>query len=152
MASPLEISFDPARLDFDRTAELVGGSYWGTTRTPESSRRAFDNSFCAIGLVDGQQVAFARVITDRAVFAYLLDVIVWPEHRGKGYGKRLVEALLDHPELAGVGHWCLTTMDAQGLYERYGFERSTDGRYMRLTRPSTPRVDIDAGLRPSTGR
>jgi ribosomal protein S18 acetylase RimI-like enzyme len=130
----IEISFDLSRIDFEKTAAFVGESYWGVTRAVEQSRRAFENSLCAGAYLDGVQVAFARAVTDYAVFAYLADVIVWPEHRGRGIGQQLVRAFLDHPELAQVGHFCLTTVDAQGLYEKFGFVPSTDGRYMRLDR------------------
>ncbi|MDX8522293.1 GNAT family N-acetyltransferase [Mesorhizobium dulcispinae] len=71
-------------------------------------------------------------MTDYTVFAYLADVIIWPEHRGQGIGKQLVQALIDHPEVKTVSHWSLSTSDAHGLYEKFGFE--TDGRYMRPER------------------
>ena len=98
----MEISHDLARLDFQATSDLLKASYWGGQRTDEVNRRAFENSVCAIALIDGRQVGFARASGDRAVFARISDVIVWPEHRGKGVGKALVEALLDHPELRSV--------------------------------------------------
>ena len=129
-----EVSFDLARIDFRATSDLIMVSYWGGTRTDATNESAFGNSLCGAVFLEGKQVAFARVVTDRAVFAYFSDVIVWPEHRGKGIGPMLVQAFLDHPELAGVGHWSLTTSDAHGLYERFGFRASTDGRYMRLDR------------------
>jgi GNAT superfamily N-acetyltransferase len=109
-------------------------SYWGGARTDALNRRAFENSLCGAVFHEGNQVAFARVITDYAVFAYFSDVMVWPEQRGKGIGPILVQAFLDHPELASVCHWSLTTSDAHGLYEKFGFHPSTDGRYMRLDR------------------
>ena len=132
-----EVSFDLARIDFRATSDLVMASYWGGARTDATNERAFGNSLCAAVFLEGKQVAFGRVVTDRAVFAYLCDVIVWPEQRGKGIGPMLVKAFLDHPELAGVSHWSLTTDDAHGLYERFGFQASTNGRYMRLDRPRT---------------
>jgi len=82
--------------------------------------------------LDGKQVGFGRATTDRALFAYLSDIIVWPEHRGAGIGKKLVEALIGHPDLATVVHFSLSTDDAQGLYAKFGFVQ--DGRYMRLER------------------
>lgn len=130
----LEISFDLSRIDFRKTSDLIMASYWGAARTEEMNARAFVNSICAAAYADGRQVAFGRAVTDYCVFAYLADVIVWPGYRGRGIGKRLVEALLDHPELAGVGHWCLTTADAQDLYARFGFKPAPDGRYMRRDR------------------
>jgi len=132
----LEISFDPSRLDFQATSKLLKATYWGDTRTDEINRRAFENSVCAIALIDGRrQVGFARASGDRAVYARISDVIVWPEHRGKGIGKALVQALLDHPDLRSVGTWMLNTSDAHGLYARFGFRPSTDGNEMRFDRP-----------------
>jgi GNAT superfamily N-acetyltransferase len=131
----MEISHDLARLDFQATSDLLKASYWGGQRTDEVNRRAFENSVCAIALIDGRQVGFARASGDRAVFARISDVIVWPEHRGKGIGKALVEALLDHPELRSVSAWMLNTSDAHGLYARFGFKPTTDGNEMRLDRP-----------------
>ncbi len=131
----LEISFDPSRLDFQVTSGLLKASYWGRQRTDEINRRAFANSVCAIALIDGRQVGFARASGDRAVFARISDVIVWPEHRGKGIGRALVQALLDHPELNSVSTWMLNTSDAHGLYAGFGFRPVTDGNEMRFDRP-----------------
>jgi GNAT superfamily N-acetyltransferase len=128
------ISHVLADLDFEATSRLLRESYWGGKRTDEINRRAFENSVCAIALIDGRQVGFARVSGDRAVFARLSDVIVWPDHRGEGIGKALVAALLDHPDLTTVSTWMLNTGDAHGLYERFGFRRVTDGNEMRLDR------------------
>lgn len=130
----MEISHDLSRLDFRATSDLLKASYWGGQRTDEVNRRAFANSICAIALVDGRQAGFARASGDRAVFARISDVVVWPEHRGKGIGKALVEALLDHPELRTVPTFMLNTADAHGLYARYGFRPVVDGNEMRLDR------------------
>jgi GNAT superfamily N-acetyltransferase len=130
----MEISHDLARLDFAATSDLLKASYWGRRRTDEINRRAFENSVCAIALVDGRQVGFARASGDRAVFARISDVVVWPEHRGQGIGKALVQALLDHPDLQSVSTWMLNTADAHGLYSRFGFRPVTDGNEMRLDR------------------
>ncbi|HEY6630802.1 MAG TPA: GNAT family N-acetyltransferase [Rhizobiaceae bacterium] len=130
----MEISHDLARLDFQATSDLLKASYWGSQRTDEINRRAFDNSICAIALIDGRQVGFARASGDRAVYARISDVIVWPEHRGKGIGKALVEALLDHPDLRSIGTIMLNTSDAHGLYARFGFKPTTEGNEMRLER------------------
>jgi GNAT superfamily N-acetyltransferase len=131
----VEISFDPSRIVFAETSDLIRHSYWGRARTDEVNRRAFANSVCAIALIGGRQVGFARACGDRAVFARISDVIVWPEHRGKGIGKALVQALLDHPELSSVSTWMLNTSDAHDLYARFGFRPVTDGNEMRLDRP-----------------
>lgn len=130
----MRITSDLDCLDFETTHALLKATYWGSQRTPELDRRAFGHSICAIALDDGLQVGFARAHGDQTLFARISDVIVWPGHRGKGIGKALVEALLDHPELRTVQTWMLNTADAQGLYERYGFRPCTDGHEMRLDR------------------
>jgi GNAT superfamily N-acetyltransferase len=130
----IEISFDPSRIAFAETSTMIRQSYWGQTRTDEINRRAFANSVCAVALIDGRQVGFARASGDCAVFARISDVIVWPEHRGKGVGKALVEALLQHPKLRSVSTWMLNTSDAHSLYTRFGFRPVTDGNEMRLDR------------------
>ncbi|MER8864537.1 GNAT family N-acetyltransferase [Mesorhizobium sp. M0751] len=129
-----EISFDLSRIDFRATSDILKESYWGSGRSDELHRRAFSNSLCVGAYVAGNQVGFGRAISDRAVFAYLADVIVWPEHRGQGIGTRLVQALIDHPDCKTVTHWSLSTNDAHSIYEKLGFRPSTDGRYMRLDR------------------
>jgi GNAT superfamily N-acetyltransferase len=131
----LEISFDLSLIDFQTTSDLLKASYWGRQRSDEINRRAFENSVCAIALIDGGQVGFARASGDRTVFARISDVIVWPEHRGKGIGKALVQALLDHPELQSVSTWMLNTSDAHSLYARFGFRPAADGNEMRLDLP-----------------
>ncbi|WP_442583488.1 GNAT family N-acetyltransferase [Mesorhizobium sp. ASY16-5R] len=130
----MEITHDPAQLDFAATSALLKATYWGGERTDEVNRRAFANSVCAVALIDGQQVGFARASGDRAVFARISDVIVWPEHRGKGVGKALLRALLDHPEFSSVSTWMLNTSDAHKLYAQFGFRPITDGNEMRLDR------------------
>lgn len=135
----VEISFDRSLIDFDKTSEVLRASYWGDGRSDEGHRRAFENSLCVAAFVGGEQVGFARVITDYTYFAYMSDVMVWPEHRGLGVGKKLVQALLDHPGLATVSGWSLRTSDAHDLYRKFGFEVSNDGLYMRLSRqPAAP--------------
>lgn len=129
-----EISFDMSRIDFRATSDLLMASYWGARRSDEMHRRAFANSLCAGAYSEGKQVGFGRAITDRTVFAYLADIIIWPGYRGQGIGSRLVQALIDHPDVGTVLHWSLSTSDAHGVYEKLGFRASTDGRYMRLDR------------------
>ena len=133
----VEISFDPARIDFERTSSLIRQSYWGGQRTDAMDRRAFANSVCAIALIGGEQVGFARASGDRTCFARISDIMVWPGFRGRGIGKMLVEALLGHEELSTVTVWTLNTGDAHRLYERYGFKPCVDGHEMRLDRPAS---------------
>jgi len=84
-------------------------------------QRAVANSLCFGGFLNGSQIAFARVVTDKATFANLLDVFVLPEHRRNGYSKQLIEAILSHPDLQGLRRFTLATADCHGLYARYGF-------------------------------
>lgn len=134
MPNALEITSDLSALDFETTSALLKASYWGGERTDELHRLAFANSVCVIALIAGKQVGFARASGDRALFARISDVIVWPDHRGKGIGKALVRALLDHPELAGVNHWSLATSDAHDLYAQFGFRSIDSDKEMRLDR------------------
>jgi GNAT superfamily N-acetyltransferase len=128
-----EISTDRARLDIDLIHRFLSEeSYWAKGRERAITERAIENSIPFGVYLDGRQVGFARAVTDRATFAWLADVFVLPEHRGHGLGKRLVEAVLGHPELAGMKRWLLGTLDAHDLYRRYGFEDVGDpgGRFM----------------------
>lgn len=84
-------------------------------------QRSIDNSLCFGGFIGEDQVAFARVISDYATFANLVDVFVLPEHRKKGYSKTLMNAVLAHPRLQGLRRFTLATGDAHGLYAQYGF-------------------------------
>lgn len=84
-------------------------------------KRSIDHSLCFSGLLHNRQIAFARVITDRTTFANLVDVFVLPPYRGQGYGKRLIQAVLSHPDLQGLRRFTLATSDAHSLYARFGF-------------------------------
>jgi GNAT superfamily N-acetyltransferase len=117
-----EISTDQARLDLDVIHRYLASSYWASGRTREVIERSIRHSLCFGAYTDGGQVAFARVITDRAVFGYLADVFVVPEYRGRGISKVLVGHIVEHPDLAGLSVFMLRTRDAQGLYARFGFE------------------------------
>lgn len=97
-------------------------SYWARRVSRDLMVKSLDNSLCFGGFVDGRQVAFARVVTDKATFAYLCDVFVLDSHQGKGYSKRLMEAVLAHPDLQGLRRFYLGTLDAHSLYARFGFK------------------------------
>ena len=84
-------------------------------------RRSLDHSLCFGGYLGDEQVAFARVVTDRATFANLVDVFVLPAHRGRGYSVELMAAVMAHPDLQGLRRFTLSTGDAHGLYARHGF-------------------------------
>nr|WP_246401712.1 GNAT family N-acetyltransferase [Jiangella mangrovi] len=97
-------------------------AYWSKHRSRETTERAVARSF-GVGLYarDGEQVGFARVVGDATTFAWLADVFVLPEHRGQGLARILVNAVLEHPDHAGVERWMLATLDAHGVYEPLGF-------------------------------
>ncbi len=117
------ISDDTNRVDLDVVEALLRTSYWAADRPRAVMAAGIGNSTCFVLLHDNQQVGFARVISDRATFAWIADVIIAPAHRGRGLGKWLMECVLAHPCTAGVRAQVLATRDAHGLYERYGFER-----------------------------
>jgi GNAT superfamily N-acetyltransferase len=122
---PYLVSDERARLDLARIHAFLTSSYWAPGIPREIVARSIDHSL-PFGLYRGdggreRQVGFARVITDRATFAYLSDVFVVDEERGKGLGKFLLECVHAHPELQGLRRWLLVTRDAQGLYERLGW-------------------------------
>jgi len=116
-----EITFEKSRLDVRAIHAFLAETYWSPGIPVEVVRRAVENSLCIGALVEGDLAGFARVVTDRATFAYLADVFVLPEHRGNGLSRRLVEGLLAHPDLAGLRRVLLVTRDAHGLYAKLGF-------------------------------
>ena len=119
----LEISNDKGRLDVPLIHRFLSEeAYWSRGIPLSTVQRAINHSLCFGGYVDGQQVAFARVITDKATFGYLADVFVLPAHRGRGYGKALMQTLLAHPELQGLRRLMLATSDAHALYAGFGFQ------------------------------
>jgi len=116
------LSTDSARVDFEYVHSFLSKeSYWAKSITKQRLRRGIENSLCFSAFYEGKQVAFARVVTDYAVFAYLCDVFVDPAHRDRGVGKWLVRSIVSHPELQELRRWVLGTRDAHGLYAQNGF-------------------------------
>lgn len=117
------IDTDKTRLQTDAIYKFLSeDSYWATKRTLEQTLTAIENSICFGIYHENRQIGFARVVSDRATFAYLGDVYVIEEFRGRGLSKWLMETIIAHPELQGLRRWVLATRDAHGLYEKYGFE------------------------------
>lgn len=132
------ISTEKSRLDTDAIHKfLVEESYWAKNRSREQTETAIENSIC-FGLYQGErQIGFARVVSDLATFAYIGDVYVLDEFRGRGLSKWLMETMIGHPELQGLRRWILATRDAHGLYEKYGFhELVHPERWMELPAPN----------------
>jgi GNAT superfamily N-acetyltransferase len=121
-----EISSDRSRIDVALVARYLSAeSYWAEGIPAAVVRRSIENSVCFAAYRGAEQVAFARVITDYATFAYIADVFVLDAHRGAGLGRRLMEAIMRHEALQGLRRWMLVTRDAHGLYEKFGFTRTT---------------------------
>ncbi len=134
--SDYEITLDPARFDLAAAHAFLSSSYWARDIPVAVLRKAIENSLCVAAFDGARQVGFARVVTDRATFAYLADVYVLEDHRGRGLSRRLVAALLGHPELQGLRRLMLVTRDAHGLYEKFGFTAlAHPERVMELHRP-----------------
>jgi GNAT superfamily N-acetyltransferase len=122
------ISTDRERLDVGAIHGFLSEeAYWSPGVGRETVERAIDGSLC-FGLYapDGSQAGFARAVTDGATFAWLADVFVLSEHRGRGLGVWLVESLLSHSRLRDVRRVLLATADAHELYERFGFATLED--------------------------
>ena len=139
--SAVTISFDLARLDRDRVhVWLSREAYWSLGLPRAVFDRAVENSLVASAFVAGEQVGFARVVTDHATFAWLCDVFVASSMRGRGIASRLIAAILDHAELQGLRRWALRTRDAHALYRRYGFvELAEPQRSMERHNPDADR-------------
>ncbi len=120
--SGFRLSFDPAELRLDVIHGFLAASYWSPGIPRETVARAIANSLCVGAYAGGAQVGFARVVTDRASFAYLADVFVLEAHRGKGIARAMTRALHDHPELQGLRRWLLATRDAHPLYAGLGWQ------------------------------
>ncbi|MGF7219207.1 GNAT superfamily N-acetyltransferase [Spirosoma lacussanchae] len=122
MITDYTISTDKSRLNVPLIREFLSQqSYWAKNIPFDIVERSIANSLCFGVYQHEQQVGFARVITDQATFAYLSDVFILSEHRGKGLSKWLVQTISDWPELQGLRRWMLATRDAHSLYEQFGF-------------------------------
>ncbi|QJW92045.1 GNAT family N-acetyltransferase [Spirosoma taeanense] len=116
------VSTDKTRLDVALIHRFLSTeSYWALNIPIELVERAIRNSLCFGVYLDVEQVGFARVITDEATFAYLADVFIVAEHRGRGLSKLLMQTISDYPALQGLRRWVLATRDAHSLYEQFGF-------------------------------
>lgn len=125
------ISTDRARIDLDVVHGFLAGSYWAEGIPREVVRRSIEHSLCFGLYHGGLQIGFARVITDRATFAYLGDVFVLEAFRGRGLARWLLEVVQSHPELQGLRRWVLLTRDAHALYRQAGWSSlAAPDRYM----------------------
>lgn len=125
------LSTDRARIDHAAVLEMLHRSHWGGQVTADILARSIANSLCVGVYHEDRQLAFARAVTDLSTFAYLTDVIVAEDARGRGIGTWMIEEILAHPDLQGLRRVALLTRDAQPLYERFGFStRVATSTYM----------------------
>lgn len=124
-----EINDDKSMISLDRVYELLSKTYWAGARSKDKIERSINNSICYGVYYKGEQVGFARVVTDFATMYWLCDVVIDEDHRGEGIGKRLAETIINSNQLKGLlGILC--TKDAHGLYEKYGFKKEAEA-FMR---------------------
>jgi N-acetylglutamate synthase-like GNAT family acetyltransferase len=118
----LYYSTQQSDMDLDCIFNFIKNSYWGTLRTYEEQKIALEHTLNFGLFKDGSQIAYARVMTDRVFFAYLLDVFVIEKEQGHGYSKILIDKILNDERLKHIDRWMLATKDAHSLYEKFGFE------------------------------
>ena len=118
------ISSDKQQLDIDKVHQAIKASYWGSYRSLEMTKTTIEQSMCfgVYSETEGQ-LGFARVLTDKVVFAYIMDVIIFEPYQGKGLGKKLIRYILDQPEINKVHTIALKTKDAHKLYDAFGFQK-----------------------------
>ena len=130
------ISTDPSKIDLDAVHAYLVRSYWAEGIPRQIVERSIKGSLC-FGMYEGvKQIGFARVITDRATFAYIGDVYILEEYRGKGLSKWLMSCIKAHPDLQSLRRWALATRDAHGLYRQFGFtDLKAPEKWMEITNP-----------------
>ena len=115
------ISTEKEKLDIDLIHSFLNRTYWAEGISKEVIRRSIEGSLCFGVFGNDKQIGFARMITDKATFAYLADVFIIEEYRGRGLSKWLMEVIMSHPDLQGLRRMILVTKDAHGLYKQFGF-------------------------------
>ncbi|MEP2780999.1 MAG: GNAT family N-acetyltransferase [Pseudoruegeria sp.] len=131
----LKLTYQLKDMDTEAVSHAIQNEYWGKTLSANKLLAAYETSFCVGALLDGKQIGFARAVSDTVTCSYVRDLVVFKDFRGRGYGRRLMNGLIDHPELGDVRSWFLGTKDAHAFYEGSGFKKSPDGIYMFLHRP-----------------
>jgi GNAT superfamily N-acetyltransferase len=140
------ITTDDAAMDVEVIHRYLSvESYWAKGIPTEVVKKSIANSLCFGVFYEGSQVGFARLVTDKATFAYLADVFILPAHRGKGLSKWLIQTMHAHPEVQTLRRWVLSTRDAHTLYEQFGWTRFTEdvsSRFMQKHNPDVYNVKI----------
>jgi len=137
MIAGYRITTDQDAMDFTVIHGFISQSYWAKGIPEATLKKAIKNSLCfGVFTEQNAQIGFARIISDYATFAYLADVFVLEDHRGRGISKWLVESIVAHPELQGLRRTLLATADAHGLYQRYGYTAlQHPDRFMEIHKP-----------------
>ena len=132
------ISTNKEKLNISYIHQFLAQSYWAENIPIEIVQRSIEGAVC-FGVYDvEQQIGFARVITDKATFAYLADVFIDERYRGRGLSKWLMKTIMSHPELQGFRNWFLGTRDAHGLYAQFGFRPLENPE--RIMRKNVPNI------------
>jgi len=127
------ITTDSVKINLNTVHQFLSQeSYWAKDVPLEIVKRSIENSLCFSVFYKDQQIGFARVITDKATFAYLADVFIIKEYRGRGLSKWLLQTIHAHPELQGLRRWLLGTKDAHDLYTQFGWSSITEEQYRRF--------------------
>jgi GNAT superfamily N-acetyltransferase len=136
------ITSNKSLLDIDAIHSYLSRSYWAKNVPHHVVSKAIDNSLCFGVFHHSAQVGFARLITDSATFAYLSDVYILEEHRGKGLSKKLMKIIIDHPQLQGLRRMVLATADAHTLYEKFGFKQlAAPQKFMEIWAPDVYKTE-----------
>lgn len=136
MSQEYQISSDKNVMDADAIHSYLSRSYWSKNVPHHIVSKAIENSLCFGVFHNESQVGFARLITDSATFAYLADVYILEAHRGKGLSQKMMEAIINHPQLQGLRRMVLATSDAHTLYEKFGFKQLANPQtFMELWTP-----------------
>lgn len=117
----IDISTDKSKLQIEVIHQFLTNSYWAEGRTMDDVKKTIEHCLCFGVYHDDKQIGFARVLTDFTVFAYIMDVFILPEYRGKGFSKQLMKAINEDPRLKSCKVWMLKTRDAHGLYKQFGY-------------------------------
>ena len=118
----ITVSTDKSKLDVPFIQHFLKDIYWAAGRTIAEVQTTIAHSFCFGIYLGDKQIGFARVITDYVVFAYVMDVFITEEYRGKGYSSLLIDNMMNEPQLKNIQIWRLATTDAHFLYQKFGFK------------------------------
>lgn len=121
MTTEFKISTDKDEFDVDYIHQQLASTYWSPNIPKNYIEKMIHNSLCFYVTKNSIPIGFARLITDSVTFAYLADVFIDSKEQGKGYGTKLIEFIMNYPDVQGLRRWMLATRDAHGLYKKYGF-------------------------------